>query len=87
MSKTYKDKPGYLNGIKKEKEDLSQKYLRHRNRDDEEWKPLREKKSSKKSNYYHCIERKMPIFYDDMDRTEELIDSLDDFIDKETDAA
>lgn len=91
MSKTYKDKPGYLSGIKKKKEEYSQEYLRHRNRDDENWRALYEEnlalESNLESKHYRCIERKMPIFNDDMDWAEDLIDSLDDLNDKENDAA
>lgn len=87
MSKTFKDKPGYLNGIKKKKEELSEKYIRHRNRENEKWERHYEDRLSNESKYYKCIERKPAMFLDDFDVSEDLIDQMDSLNDKENDAA
>lgn len=81
MARTYKDNPSYLKG-KKRKEKKSEKYLRYKNGEDDFWDSHLD--TTNREPYYKCIERKMPVFYDDS-FTEGLIDQLDNNTDFEND--
>ncbi len=85
MSRTHKDNPNYFKNIKRKESDQSPKYRKHKRGEDVDY--ILYPKARDGSKFYHCVERKMPIFYDELDMSEGLIDQMDAFNDRDNDAS
>lgn len=84
MARTFKDNPNYLKGVKR-KERRSKKFHQHKEGNDLDWLEDHPVKTSREP-YYKCIERKLPVFYDDP-FIEDLIDTMDSQNDFKNEAA